>query len=103
MHDAQLAPANPRVVDNPQVIDLGTVGRENNGRFAELFTLSYEKFHATTGKHVRLVRHLPRAGVERIGRLVSKLGDRDRVWNIQVTNRAGEDVTFEFACFLDQP
>ena len=39
--------------------------------------------------------------VERIGRVVSSLGNRGKAWDIVVLDADGEDVTFDFACFQD--
>ncbi|MFF4409849.1 hypothetical protein [Streptomyces sp. NPDC001404] len=63
---------------------------------AREFTLRY------TTADGRQVRVLPRRGVETVGRLLMKLADRDEVWDIEVLDGDGGDVTFGFSCFADE-
>ncbi len=84
----------------PRVIDLGTIDRDADGKFVKTYTLAYEKRTETTGELVRVVRHLPAAGVETIGAHVSRWADEAKAWNIQVLDGT-EDVTFDFKCFQD--
>ncbi|MFF0597873.1 hypothetical protein [Streptomyces antibioticus] len=63
------------------------------GRFVKIYTLSYTSEHGT---HTRT---LPARGIQTIGRLVNRLGERGEVWDISVTDRNGHDVTFDFTCF----
>lgn len=44
-------------------------------------------------------RVLTAAGVERVGRVVMRLADRDMATDIEVFDEDGNDRTFEFACF----
>lgn len=70
-------------------IDHGTMRRDaTTGRYARTYTLTYT---TTTGRHLHQV---PAAEVERIGG-----GILAHAWDIQVTDRAGDDVTFAFDCF----
>ncbi|MFF2548336.1 hypothetical protein ACFVUY_38065 [Kitasatospora sp. NPDC058063] len=57
------------------------------------YTLRYE---TETGRHTKT---LNRAGVERVGRIASRAADRGELWNIEVLDLRGADVTDEFACF----
>lgn len=80
-------------------IDHGTATtRDGQGRFTSLFTLTYNK-RAETGETALVTRRLPAAGVESVGRVVSRMGDDGEVWNIRVTDSTGVDVTLDFACF----
>lgn len=46
-------------------------------------------------------RTLPASGIERVGRVVAKMADREKVWNICVRDIYGGDVTLDFKCFQD--
>ncbi|MFJ6730032.1 hypothetical protein ACIQPQ_34550 [Streptomyces sp. NPDC091281] len=63
------------------------------GRFIKVFTLTYTDQDGTR------TRTLPARGIERIGRIVNRLGERGEAWDIAVTDRSGNDVTFDFTCF----
>jgi hypothetical protein len=63
---------------------------------APLFTLISE---TKTGVSRREGR--PARAVETIGRVLMRMADRGEVWNIQVLDKDGVDVTFDFACFCD--
>lgn len=78
-------------------IDLGTVNRDRKGRFVKVFTLAYETTVKETGETVKLVRHLPASGVERIGKYLMKTSET-YARNIEVLDK-GDDCTFDFACF----
>lgn len=39
--------------------------------------------------------------LNKIGRVVASAAKRGEAWDIAVTDEAGEDVTFDFACFQD--
>ncbi|MFF5261445.1 hypothetical protein ACFY4C_21080 [Actinomadura viridis] len=81
-----------------QTIDMGTVRRrDKRGRFLPVFALTYET--TRDGQDVKVVRRLPADGIELVGTTISRLADREQAWNIAVTNSAGDDVTFDFACF----
>lgn len=60
---------------------------------APQYTLAYDTARG------RVVRSLTTSGIERVGTVVSRAADRERVWNIAVTDAGGEDVTLDFACF----
>ena len=76
--------------------NVGTLNRDyHTGRFVKTFKLSYETDEGT------FVHTLPAGGIERIGTLAARGADRDEVWNIEVTDKDGVDVTFDFACFQD--
>lgn len=59
-----------------------------------VFTLRYR-----TSEGVK-ERVLGCAGVERVGRVVANLADRDQTTDIEVLDESGVDVTFDFACFV---
>ncbi|WP_329214871.1 hypothetical protein OG352_05400 [Streptomyces sp. NBC_01485] len=63
------------------------------GRFVKVYTLTYA---APSGTHVRT---LPARGIETVGRVISRCADRHEVWDIAVTDKDGNDVTFDFLCF----
>lgn len=70
-----------------------------NGRFAKTYTLSYEAI-LSGGEAVRFIRRLTADGVERIGRKLTSIDfDDPRINNISVTDKDGNDVTFDFDCF----
>ncbi|AZM51838.1 hypothetical protein DMA15_03910 [Streptomyces sp. WAC 01529] len=76
--------------------DLGTLNRDlTTGRFVQAFTLSYGTVNGT------IVRTLPASGIERVGALAARGAERGIVWDIEVTDKNGVDVTFDFACFQD--
>lgn len=78
------------------VHDLGTLNRDlNTGRFVPVFRLSYGTVNGT------IVRTIPASGIERIGAVVMRGAERGIVWDIEVTDKDGVDVTFDFACFQD--
>lgn len=79
-------------------IDLGTINRDRQGRFAKVFTLSYETYAEEKGQVVKMVRHLPARGVETVGKLLAKVSE-DVAWNIEVLDGDGNDCTFDFECF----
>lgn len=59
-----------------------------------MFTIRYDTTtgtvqHKTSNKRV----------IERVGRSLVRRADREEAWNIAVLNAAGDDVTFDFACF----
>ncbi len=83
-----------------RTIDMGTLNRDQHGRFVKTFTLVYETRDKDTGEIVKVARHLPAARFEHFGKLVSRAGDRGKVWNIQVLD-GEDDVTFDFPCFQD--
>ncbi|MEU7004473.1 hypothetical protein [Nonomuraea sp. NPDC046570] len=82
-------------------IDYGTINRDRQGRFVKTYTLSYGTYVKGTDKVVKLVRHLPADGIERIGEAISKAAKRGIAWDIQVLDSDGVDVTFDFACLRD--
>lgn len=85
-----------------RTINLGAVTREN-GRFVKTCTLSYEAA-LPTGETVKFVRGLSASGIERMGAKLALLPfDDDRIGNISVTDKAGEDITFNFECFQGDP
>lgn len=82
-----------------ETIDHGTATlRDEHGRFTSLFTLTYET-DREDGERVTVVRRLPARGVESVGRVINRMGDRGEVWNIRVTDSTGVDVTLDFDCF----
>jgi hypothetical protein len=85
---------------NPiRIVDLGTLRRGRNGQFAKTFALSYET-RDWAGDTVKVLRHLPAASVELLGKVISRAGERGQAWNIQVLD-GDDDVTFDFECFQD--
>ncbi|MEV6985014.1 hypothetical protein AB0M95_27665 [Sphaerisporangium sp. NPDC051017] len=86
--------------DAVRVVDLGALKRDRRGRFVKTFTLSYET-RTRALEVVKVVRHLPAEGVELVGKVAGKAADRGLVWNIQVLDGTGADVTFDFACFQE--
>ncbi|KAB8186914.1 hypothetical protein FH608_046340 [Nonomuraea phyllanthi] len=79
-------------------INLGTLNRDRQGRYAKVFTLSYETRAKGSGETVKVVRHLPASGVETIGKVLMKASE-DVAWNIEVLDNDGNDCTFDFAYF----
>jgi hypothetical protein len=71
--------------------------RDGRGRYAKRYELTYSTIR--DGAEVRVAQTLTAEGVERIGRLVSRAGDRGEAWDIAVRDAAGVDVTFDFGCF----
>ncbi|MER6235970.1 hypothetical protein ABT185_07820 [Streptomyces clavifer] len=57
------------------------------------YTIRYENRNGIVEKVVGA------AGVERVGRVLMNLADRDTVWNIECFDEAGLEVTFCFAVF----
>lgn len=57
------------------------------------YTLKYATAHGPKEKL------LGSSGVQRVGTVVMRLADRDQVWDIEVFDENGNDVTFNFACF----
>lgn len=77
----------------------GKRARDGKGRFLPTFTLTYEAI-LSGGEVVRFVRDLTADGVEHLGRAITAIDfDDPRISNIGVTDKAGEDVTFNFECF----
>ncbi|MFD4535616.1 hypothetical protein ACFWNL_18250 [Kitasatospora sp. NPDC058397] len=58
-----------------------------------MYTLRYE---TETGRHTKT---LDRAGVERVGQIATRAADRGELWNIEVLDPCGDDVTCDFDCF----
>lgn len=80
-------------------IDHGTAtARDDHGKFVKQFTLTYEK-PGGDGETVKVTRRLPADGIRVVGPVISRMGDRDEVSNIRVTDAAGDDVTLDFDCF----
>lgn len=76
--------------------DLGTLDRDlSTGRFVPTFRLSYGTVNGT------IVRTIPAPGIERVGAVAMRCASRGLVWDIEVTDKDGVDVTFDFACFQD--
>ncbi|MFC8996281.1 hypothetical protein ACFT7U_11315 [Streptomyces rochei] len=69
---------------------------EQDRRLTARFTLSY-----TTAEGPVTKAELPALRVERIGTLVARGADCGEVWDIEVRDEAGGDVTCDFACFTD--
>lgn len=76
------------------------VTRDEHGKFVAQYTLTYEKTR-DDGTHVQVRRKLTERGINTVGPVVNRKADRGEAWNIRVTDAAGDDVTQEFACFLD--
>lgn len=71
----------------------GTVKRDiRTGRFVPTFTISYT---CDNGRHVRV---LPASGINTIGKGLMACAD-GVAWDVEVLDREGNDVTFDFACF----
>ncbi|GCD39161.1 hypothetical protein OEIGOIKO_06990 [Streptomyces chrestomyceticus JCM 4735] len=71
----------------------GTVKRDPaTGRFVKTFILGYKTDRGQP------VRTLPPRGIELMGAVLSRCAGRGAAWNIQVTDRGGAGVTFDFAC-----
>lgn len=82
------------------VIDLGTLDRDlTTGQFVTTYTLRYttERY----GIETIIERTLPAASIERIGVVTARCAARGTVWDIEVLDKDGDDVTFNFACFQD--
>ncbi|MEU0978445.1 hypothetical protein ABZ488_04440 [Streptomyces griseus] len=73
--------------DIPGLLTWLDLGREPQ------YTLRYENHTGTVEKVVGA------AGVERVGRVLMSLVDRDKVWNIECFDAEGYEVTFAFAVF----
>lgn len=63
------------------------------GRFVKTYTLTYTD---RDGTHTR---RLPARGIETVGRIVNRIGERGETWDIAVRDSNGGDVTFDFTCF----
>lgn len=63
------------------------------GRFVKTYTLTYSD---KDGSHTR---RLTTRGIETLGRLVNRAGERGEAWDVIVRDSNGHDVTFDFACF----
>lgn len=73
---------------------LGTLKRDlRTGRFVKTFTLSYATENGI------FVRTLPAAGITRVGTVINRCADRGTAWDIEVLDKDGVDVTFDFECF----
>jgi phosphoribosyl-dephospho-CoA transferase len=80
------------------VIDLGTLDRDlTTGQFVTTYTLRYTTVRS--GAETVIQRTLPAASIERIGVVTARCADRGVVWDIEVIDKDGNDVTFDFACF----
>lgn len=82
------------------VLNLGTLNRDRTtGQFVATYTLRYttERY----GIETVIQRTLPATGIERIGVVVMRGAERGTCWNIEVFDKDGNDVTFDFACFQD--
>jgi hypothetical protein len=80
------------------VIDLGTHNRDfTTGRFVPTYTLRYAT--ERHGIETAIERTIPASGIERIGAVTARCADRGTVWNVEVIDKDGHDVTFDFACF----
>ncbi|WP_097865949.1 hypothetical protein [Streptomyces sp. rh34] len=73
--------------DIPGLLTAVDLGREPQ------YTLRYEN---RTGPMEKTVGA---AGVEKVGRVLMSLADRDEVWNIECFDEQGYEVTFNFAVF----
>lgn len=97
-HDTLLAAAIAEQDPPIRTVNLGSIPtRSTDGRFAAVFTLTYE-IRQPDGEWTRIVRGTDARGIEVLGRKLMLLSD-DIVVNIAVTNRAGTDCTFDFECF----
>ncbi|MFF7198287.1 hypothetical protein ACFZAM_31830 [Streptomyces sp. NPDC008079] len=82
------------------VLDLGTLDRDlTTGRYVTTYTLRYTTVRY--GIETVIERTLPAASVERIGVVAARCAERGVVWDIEVIDKDGADVTFDFACFQD--
>lgn len=82
------------------VLNLGTLNRDwTTGQFVATYTLRYttERY----GIETVIERTLPAASIERIGVVTMRCAERGTTWNIEVIDKDGNDVTFDFACFQD--
>ena len=68
---------------------------------AKAYTLRYETDARGFEEIVTRFTDNPRA-VELLGRSAAKRADRGTVWNIEVLDKSGQDVTFDFKCFQDE-
>ena len=83
------------------VIDLGTHNRDyRTGRYVRTYTLRHTAKRNGT-PHI-IQRTIPATGIERLGRVLMNCADRGTVWNIEVLDKSGQDVTFDFKCFQDE-
>lgn len=99
--DELLAAACAEKTPPMRVIDFRTskAPRDDKGRFLPTFTLTYEAT-LPSSEVVRFVRKLTAAGVEHLGRAITAIDfDDPRIDNVGVTDKAGDDVTFDFECF----
>lgn len=80
------------------IVNLGTHNRDfATGQFVATYTLRYASEH--NGVETVVSRTIPAAGIERIGVVIARCADRGTVWDIEVIDKDGHDVTFDFACF----
>jgi hypothetical protein len=80
------------------VLNLGTLDRDlTTGQFVPTFTFRYTVLRH--GVETVIQRTLPAASIERIGVVTMRCADRGVVWDIEVIDKHGADVTFDFACF----
>lgn len=72
--------------------------RDARGRYLRTYTLRWEQ--AVPGRPNRTVERTGRTArqVEIIGTVLARQPE-DQVFNVAVLNAAGDDVTFDFACF----
>lgn len=84
------------------VLDLGTLNRDiATGQFVTTYTLRYTT--ERRGIETVIQRTLPAASIERIGVVTARCADRGVVWDIEVIDKDGVDVTVDFVCFQDAP
>ncbi|MFJ2697396.1 hypothetical protein ACIO5Z_14380 [Streptomyces rochei] len=60
------------------------------------YTLTYTTADGPTLRVISGTR-----AVESLGSALARIADRGDAWDIEVTDEAGRDVTFDFACFRD--
>lgn len=89
-----------QATSTPRVIDHGIHNRDfATGRFVATFTLRYAS--ERNGVEAITQRQIPASGIETVGAVVASSARRGTVWDIEVLDKDGNDVTFEFACFQD--
>lgn len=82
------------------VLNLGTLNRDfKTGQFVATYTLRYTVLRY--GIETVIERTLPASGIERIGTVTARCAARGTTWDIEVIDKDGRDVTFDFACFCD--
>lgn len=83
----------------PRIVNHGTLDRDlTTGQFVETFTIRYTTTDAK-GQPATHVRTLPAHGIETVGRVAMSCANRGVAWDIEVTDKDGNDVTDTFACF----